>query len=175
MGTVREARPADVAGIRRVAREAWHAAYGDLMTEAAIEATLRDYYDAEAVERAVGAETVVYLVAVADGRVVGYASGGANEESGPETAELSSIYVDPDRWGEGVGSRLFGALSDRLRERGFGRVRAVVLAANGAGRPFYRARGFERVDEHEERVGGETHRALVLERALPEGDGSGSA
>ena len=98
------------------------------------------------------------------GRVIGYTSG-SNSEHGPG-AELGTIYVDPDWWGEGVGTALFDELRARLRQRGFERVRAVVLAENEAGLPFYRRHGFEQVDEHEEVVGDESHRALVVAREL---------
>jgi len=161
---VRAATPADVPGIRRVARAGWHAAYGDLMSAETIDGTLSEYYAPEVVERGVTAEGVVYLVAVAEERVVGYASG-SDAERGPG-AELGTIYVDPDRWGEGIGSRLFGSLRARLRERGYERVRATVLAENDAGLPFYEARGFERVEKREAVVGGESHRALVMAREL---------
>jgi ribosomal protein S18 acetylase RimI-like enzyme len=161
---VRSATPADVPGIRRVASAGWRAAYGDIMDEATIEETLSAYYAPEEVERSVTAESVVYLVAVAEERVLGYASG-TDSDRGPG-AELVSIYVTPDRWGEGVGSRLFEELRARLRQRGYERVRAVVLAANDVGLLFYCRHGFERVEEREEVVGGEPHRAFVVAREL---------
>ena len=159
---VRSATPADVPGIRRVASAGWRAAYGDIMDEATIEETLSAYYAPEEVERSVTAESVVYLVAVAEERVLGYASG-TDSEHGPG-AELVNIYVTPGRWGEGVGSRLFETLRARLRRRGYERVRAVVLAENDVGLPFYRRHGFEQVEEREEVVGGEPHRAFVVAR-----------
>lgn len=165
---VREATGADVEGIRQVASEGWHAAYGSVMAESTIESVLAEYYARETVERAVASDECVYLVAVdgtGSGPVVGYAAG-SGAEADPETAILSAIYVRPGRWGEGVGGALFETLRDRLRGRGFDRVRATVLVENDAGRPFYEARGFEQVGEREERVGGESHRALVVERSL---------
>lgn len=161
---VRSATPSDVPGIRRVASKGWHAAYGDIMSEERIDEILSVYYAPEDVQRAVTAESVVYLVAVTEERVVGYASGADAKERGE--AELVNIYIDPERWGEGVGSDLFESLRRRLRERGYERVRATVLAENDAGLPFYRHRGFERIDEREEVVGGESHQAFVLAREL---------
>ena len=161
---VRSATPADVPGVRRVASRGWRAAYGDIMSAETVEEALSEHYTPAEVERAVTAEDAVYLFAVAGGRVIGYTSG-SNSEHGPG-AELGTIYVDPDWWGEGVGTALFDELRARLRQRGFERVRAVVLAENEAGLPFYRRHGFEQVDEHEEVVGDESHRALVVAREL---------
>ncbi len=161
---VRSATPLDIPGVRRVASKGWHAAYGDIMSEKRIDETLSAYYAPEVVERAVVSGGVVYLVAVTGERVVGYASGADAEERAE--AELVNIYVDPERWGEGVGSHLFEDLRTRLRERGYERVRATVLAENDAGLPFYRRHGFERIDEREEVIGGESHRAFVVAREL---------
>jgi GNAT superfamily N-acetyltransferase len=69
---------------------------------------------------------------------------------------LGALYVDPDWWGAGVGTRLLAAVTAALRERGADRVEARVLAANEVGRAFYEARGFEPVTEATTTLFGET-------------------
>jgi ribosomal protein S18 acetylase RimI-like enzyme len=164
---VTEIHPAavgDVPNIQRLARQAWQAAYGGFVTGQAIDEMLGEWYSDDALERAITAEGVVYLVAEEGGSAVGYASATESDDSG--TAVLSSIYVAPDRWGEGVGTVLFEAVAGRLQARGLERVRATVLAENDVGRAFYDRRGFERVDARETELGGNSYDALVVERPL---------
>jgi ribosomal protein S18 acetylase RimI-like enzyme len=157
-----------VSGIRRVAAAAWWATYGDSLPETAIDGALGEWYGEATVERAVQDDEVVYVVADADG-IVGYA-GATGDGAGPDTACLASVYVTPERWDEGVGTALLRAVAERLRARGFERLRATVLAENDIGRAFYDRRGFDPVDSHEERIGGTACAALVVERPLPGGD-----
>ncbi len=165
MVDVRTAVAADVSAIQRVARASWHAAYGDFVADPAIEEMLAEWYSDEAVERGVTSDEVRYLVAEgSDDGILGYASTGPADEEG--IAVLASIYVLPERWGEGIGTGLLKAAIERLRERGFERLRATVLADNDVGVAFYDRQGFERTGRHEEELGGETHDALVVERPL---------
>jgi len=165
MVEVRTAVVADVPAIQRVARASWHAGYGDFVADPAIEEMLAEWYSDEAVERGVTSDEVRYLVAEgSDDRILGYASTGPTDGEG--VAVLASIYVLPERWDEGIGTGLLEAAIERLRERGFGRLRATVLADNDVGVAFYDRQGFERTGRHEEELGGETYDALVVERPL---------
>jgi len=112
---------ADVPAIRRIACESWHTAYGEFVPEPAIEGT---------------------LAAEKEGHgVVGHAGATAGGEDG--TAILTSVYVVPERWDEGIGTALLEGVTGRLRER-----------------------GFERIRERAEELGGERYDALVVERGL---------
>lgn len=87
-----------------------------------------------------------YLVAVDGDEVVGLASAIWNpNETKPfvaaDDAELRSIYVRPDRWGEGIGSRLLRAVDDALPPT----VAGLTLETFSEYTPacaFYEARGF---------------------------------
>ena len=149
---VRRASPADVPGIRRVARAGWEAAYEDVLAPETRKQCLAEWYAPEAVERAVTDPGVSYFVAD-DAGVVGYASGDA--DGGENLGRLSSIYVHPDRWGEGVGTELLAAVETTLAERGVDAVRVLVLAENEVGIRFYRARGYDCVDSRTVELGGE--------------------
>ena len=78
-----------------------------------------------------------YLFAVEDHGVVGYAAGGPIDDA--EWGALDTIYVCPDRWCDGIGSRLFDTVTEQLRERGFERCQTPVLADNN--RPSTNATG----------------------------------
>ncbi|MFC7155896.1 GNAT family N-acetyltransferase [Halomarina halobia] len=154
--TVRPATPDDVPGIRRIARRGWEAAYGDFLADETVERALAEWYAPAFVRDAVERDGTIYRVAVADGEVVGYATGRVDD-----VGRLTSLYVDPDRWGEGIGTRLLEAVFDRLRERGVGRLEVRVLAVNEVGRAFYESRGLEPVAEAETDLFGASHREVV--------------
>ncbi|WP_435118688.1 GNAT family N-acetyltransferase [Halolamina sp. C58] len=154
MVDLREAAPADrhairnahVASIRGLAA----AAYDDAVVEAWADAENRDPdgYDVESAEN-------VFLVAVADGEVVGF----GELADGPDAAaayefaadaEIRAVYVSPGHAGEGVGTALLGELERRGRDRGVSTV-ALTASVNAAG--FYEANGYERVAEAEHAFG----------------------
>lgn len=57
-------------------------------------------------------------------------------------AELRRLYVIPERWGEGVGSRLLEAALQRAKRAGATRVSLWVLEKNNQARTFYERRGW---------------------------------
>jgi GNAT superfamily N-acetyltransferase len=52
------------------------------------------------------------------------------------------LYVSPDHWGSGVGSKLFDAGTAYLRERGFSEMTLWVLEGNTKARSFYERKGW---------------------------------
>ena len=56
--------------------------------------------------------------------------------------ELYTIYVDPGRWGTGVGRELIRAGEERLRELGYGKVVLWVLDGNRRAQRFYESAGW---------------------------------
>ncbi|MFC7044516.1 GNAT family N-acetyltransferase [Halobacteriaceae archaeon GCM10025711] len=162
---VRVAEPADARAIRRVAREAWHAAYDGILGASTVDEAVDEWYNPERLAESAATADHVFLVAAAGDDVVGFTHGGPWQEEG-STAELYRLYVRPGYWGHGVGTRLLDAAGARLRERGYDRLRLVVFADNDVGVTFYETRGFERVAEHRDRVAGEEYPEYVYERAL---------
>ena len=73
------------------------------------------------------------------GRVLGFAATGAScdEDVAPGTGEVRSIYLAPEAWSRGLGSRLLAAAVDDLRARGFEPLVLWVIEANARGRRFY--------------------------------------
>jgi GNAT superfamily N-acetyltransferase len=130
---------------------AWEAAYGEFLPADLVERVgtvpvedeLRDQF-----------ESVVddcYLIAETEsGDAVGYCyvrwGENTKEFVGEDAAGLKELYVDPEHWGEGVGTELLDAAIDRIPEE-FEGLELETLAKNEVGRSFYEARGFEAVDE----------------------------
>lgn len=63
-------------------------------------------------------------------------------ESGPPTAELLSIMVEPELRSQGIGAALLGALVDGCRARGLAQLEVTVDAANEGAQRFYARHGF---------------------------------
>ena len=123
--TVRAATTEDVDAAESVARDAWYAAYGGFLDPETVAAGLAENYDAELLTAAVDHDEVEFLVAVDDGSVVGFASA---ERTWADEVELHTLYVHPDRWGEGVGSALLSAVEEWAREQGVDRLACGVFA-----------------------------------------------
>jgi len=149
---VRTATPADAERIATVARDACEAAYEGLVDDPALLETVRteDYPDGvRTFLRSVpGTDGFRYDVAEADGRVEGFAHyrfAPAETESfvGPEECLLHSLYVAPDRWGEGLGSALVDTGDEGLPDR-LPAIVLGVLRGNDVGISFYESAGFER-------------------------------
>ena len=145
--TIREATVEDVSGVQQVARAGWAAAYGDILQTETIERAMEEWYATESVSGQIEREDVGYFVADDGSDVVGYVTGGPGESE--DTAVLGAIYVDPDRWGEGIGSRLLERFEGFSREEGYEAVFFEVLVGNEVGASFYRKHGYS-ADERRE-------------------------
>ena len=161
--TVRAATTEDVDAVESVARDAWYAAYGGFLDPETVAAGLAENYDAELLTAAVDHDEVEFLVAVDDGSVVGFASA---ERTWADEVELHTLYVHPDRWGEGVGSALLSAVEEWAREQGVDRLACGVFADNAVGVGFFEATGFRRSGDARGEIAGELHPEYELERPL---------
>jgi len=157
---IREARPADVAGIRRVAERSWAVDYPDILHRENVGEAATEWYDEDRVREELDADDTVLRVADADG-VVGFGHGVLTRGTG----HVLRVYVAPDHRGEGTGRALLGAVEASLREMGAEDLQAMVLADNEAGNAFYRAVGYEPADEDETTIGGETYAETVYRRS----------
>ncbi|MGQ0845290.1 MAG: GNAT family N-acetyltransferase [Sporichthyaceae bacterium] len=87
-----------------------------------------------------------WLVAELDGRVVGYAYASRfNERAAYAWACAVSVYLEPGLRRTGTGRALYGALFQRLAERGYRTLLAIVGVPNEASVGLHRALGFEQV------------------------------
>jgi len=161
---VREATTDDAVAVRRVARESWHAAHADVIGPDAVERAIEEWYDADSLVKSVRRDDGLFLVAVDDHSVVGFAQAVLGEETGP--AWLSRIYVVPERWGDGVGTALLDRLERWVRGEGEDRLRLAVMAGNDVGNAFYEKRRYAVVEEREQELFGTTIDDYVREKEL---------
>jgi ribosomal protein S18 acetylase RimI-like enzyme len=171
---IRDATPSDTKAVAAVARTSWHAAYDDLFGPETVERTVDEWYDIESLRAGIdetgAADAACFLVAESDGEVAGFANAGPardweNDPDDPD-AFFSRLYVAPERWGEGVGSRLTARIAEELREAGHERVWLEVFEANERGRRFYESVGFEQIGSVDETFGGTEVTTLHLSAPL---------
>jgi ribosomal protein S18 acetylase RimI-like enzyme len=162
---VRQATTDDIEGIRTVAYRSLSSSY-DFLDESTILSAVANWYNDDALEAALTESSDVVLVGLIDGEVGAFSHSVTLEGAG--VGEVQWLHVDPAHRGDGVGAALFDRTEETLRGQGLDRVRGVVVADNEAGANFYRAQGFERVDERPVTVGGVEHTELVFESGAGE-------
>ena len=160
--TIRRAQESDITGIQRVARQSWHETYGGLLGEKAIDEMLAEGYSESFLGRALDSEDLTLFVAEDEYSVVGYVS--CEPPSGDDVGQVS-IYVAPDYWGEGIGTRLLEKAESYLGAQDASTLQDVVLAGNDIGNAFYR-KHFEQADETTVEMGGEEFDANVYRERL---------
>jgi len=150
--TVRRARSGDRRGVQETLARSWRRGYdGVLEADALAEATAdpTEFSPEERFERKRADDEFRFLVAVVDDGVAGVcnvASGESNTHTfvSEGAAQHRAVYVDPDHWGEGIGSALVRRGSDAPDDATPEHVEC--LTANERGRRFYDSLGFERYD-----------------------------
>jgi phosphinothricin acetyltransferase len=106
----------------------------------------------EMAERIAGAlEAHAWLVLEDAGGVCGYAYGGTfRSRAAYRFSTEVSVYVERGRARTGAGRALYGALLDRLAERGFRTAVAGMTVPNAASEGLHLAMGFEPVGTYRE-------------------------
>ena len=132
--TVRRAGADDARAIAAIHVRAWRVAYRGLVPDAVLsglsvkrrERAWRELLDDEA-------DRSFTLVAELAGRVAGFcsvATPSRDEDAGERTAEVAAVYVDPDRWGRGVGGALLATAMKDLARGGWDEATLWVFARN---------------------------------------------
>ena len=80
------------------------------------------------------------LVALWEERICGFAT--TMPAPVPDQGELAGLYVDPDHWGRGIGTRLLTEARSYLALRGFSRAGLWVLSGNTRAQRFYARDGW---------------------------------
>lgn len=150
---IRVAEPADIPGIRGVARSAWMEAHAPIVGVDTVESFLAEYYDAASFVDRLDREDVILDVAVAESTpIVGYVMGIADDEDAG-LYHLAHIYVDPDHWGGGIGQALLEHVENRVQAGGGNRIQLGVIADNDRAIDFYEQAGYHRVESgYDERL-----------------------
>jgi GNAT superfamily N-acetyltransferase len=140
---LRTAQPADAAAVAAVHVRSWQVAYRALLPD--------DYLDGLRPEERARRYTFGQpapqqpetIVAVEGGTIRGFATTGpCRDDDRRGTGELLALYVDPDRWGRGIGRALMRGARAHLAGQGFDEASLWVIAGNDRAESFYRIDGW---------------------------------
>lgn len=154
---------------------AWRAAYEGILPASVIEevaaeppsgAQVDTHYD----RLTSYGEGRVLVAADADGTVRGYAvfrwpTDETKDAVRPNEAELKELYVDPDWWGDGIGTALLETGIECLPDH-VDSLAVETLEGNDVGAGFYEDRGFERGGAASFNVDGEAFPTRVYRKPL---------
>jgi GNAT superfamily N-acetyltransferase len=148
MAVVRQAHLDDAGSIATVHVAAWRCTYHNLLPA--------DFLDRMSVDELTRRWAAILsqarepiFVAEEEGRVVGFASGGAERERNPDyQAEIYAVYLLPQAQGRGLGRALVGAVASALHAAGHRSLLIWVLRDNLPARGFYEHLGGRIVGEH---------------------------
>ncbi len=154
MALIRPAVPEDAGAIARVHVAAWQTTYRGLMPDAILDSLSverrRDWWQTIIG----GPEQVEVVIAEDGGKLVGFASYGAERENDPVyRGELHAIYLLQEHQGQGLGRLLIRASAEGLLRRGLNSMLVWVLSTNPA-RSFYERLGGVYLREKPLEIGG---------------------
>jgi GNAT superfamily N-acetyltransferase len=141
---IRAATIADAHEIAEVHVASWKAAYRGLIPDSVLDG-LSVPKRAEMWQRIIAEQKFQLLVAEHNDRIVGLVNFGSARDPDAVlglTGEILAIYVDPNRWHEGIGRELLEAALSELKSAGFNEATLWVLDANSRARVFYDRVGF---------------------------------
>jgi ribosomal protein S18 acetylase RimI-like enzyme len=168
---IRDARPTDAERLAEIHVFSWKAAYRGVLSDAFLEglaATTRlDWWESRLAR--VPPRWAI-LVAEETGRVSGFVTTGHCDDADrrqPGAGELQAMYVDPGRWGHGLGRDLLLAAEERFRVDAYHDASLWVLRDNVRARRFYERGGWS-VDGADRRmiIGSEAVGAVRYLRVL---------
>jgi ribosomal protein S18 acetylase RimI-like enzyme len=162
--SVRRAEAADLSNVEAVARAAWPVAYAGIIPDEVQRRLLDRWYTPESLRRALMAQGSRMFIAEARGELIGFAQFVGRSE---ESAELTRIYVLPDRQRSGIGTRLLDAGLAECTKAGLKRLTVSVERDNRLGRRFYERSGFGEPRAHVQDVGGYLLDFVEYRRLIP--------
>lgn len=143
MVQIRKMEQKDIKQVQKVAKTSWNATYEGIIPPQIQENFLQSAYNTEMMNRRL--EQSHLYVAENGSSIVGFANFSQVKENGD--VELGAIYIEPDYRGKGIGTSL---LLEGQRLVGIKKIYINVEKENVIGLTFYKAKGFEIIDEFDD-------------------------
>jgi GNAT superfamily N-acetyltransferase len=144
MRVVRNAKLDDCAAIAAIHVRAWQAAYRGQMPDEFLDGLNVGERTEMWRKLSVKPRRVLLVMEELDGSISGFCDliPSRDADAKSTTAEISAIYVNPDKWGQGIGQELMSAAVARACGNGFCELTLWVLDTNHRARTFYQKFGF---------------------------------
>jgi ribosomal protein S18 acetylase RimI-like enzyme len=140
---VRTASERDLAAVRALLVETWHATYDAIYGVERVTEITNDWHSIASLKARMGRPSSEFLVAD-DGKTIGGMAYAA-ATTDPKLVMLHQLYVHPSFQGEGIGKMLLDEIEDSFPDART--LRLEVEAANTSALAFYRANGFVQAGE----------------------------
>jgi ribosomal protein S18 acetylase RimI-like enzyme len=140
---VRTASERDLAAVRALLVETWHATYDAIYGVERVTEITNDWHSIASLKARIGRPNSEFLVAD-DGKTIGGMAYAA-ATTDPKLVMLHQLYVHPSFQGEGIGKMLLDEIEDSFPDARM--LRLEVEAANTSALAFYRANGFVQAGE----------------------------
>lgn len=143
--TIRYASAEDSAAIGRIHAASWKEAYKGLIPQRILDGLNADK-SAEKFYRAIAIKGERFAVITKDGETAGFICFGKCRDADLDQScgEIRAIYLRPDYWRTGLGTRLISFGIKELRKNGFDKMVLWVLKENKNACAFYEKMGFQR-------------------------------
>lgn len=160
---VRTASERDLAAVRALLVETWHATYDAIYGVERVTEITDDWHSIASLKARMARPDSEFLVAD-DGKTIGGMAYAA-ATTDPKLVMLHQLYVHPSFQGKGIGKMLLDEIEDSFPDARM--LRLEVEAANGSALAFYRANGFAQAGETANCGSGQSGiPALVFEKAI---------
>ncbi len=145
--SIRRAEIGDVPTIAKIHVRAWQTAYRGIMADAFLDSLTPEQRIptwTHFLEDREPRMTVLVAVDTVTATVLGFCSvcPRRDDAAAATDGELYTLYVDPERRGDGIGTMLIAAGEATLREAGFTSAILWMLKENAPSRAFYERRGW---------------------------------
>jgi ribosomal protein S18 acetylase RimI-like enzyme len=162
--TIRHATKKDTALIADLSRQTFYETFAAHNTAADMEKFMQEQFTREALMAEVGAAGNLFLLAYLDEAPVGYVR--LRETALPGEIEIARIYALAAAIGKGVGKALMQASIALARSLGKHTIWLGVWEHNLRAIQFYTAWGFEKVGEHDFRLGEDVQCDWIMQKTL---------
>ncbi|CDX11256.1 conserved hypothetical protein [Mesorhizobium sp. ORS 3324] len=159
---VRTASERDLAAVRALLVETWHATYDAIYGDRRVTEITDDWHSIASLRSRLTRPNSEFLVADDGKRIGGMAFASATTD--PKIVLLNQLYVHPDCQRQGIGRSLLDEVEASFPEARM--LRLEVEAANVSAIAFYEANGFQHAGRTSDCGGGSGIPALILEKRL---------
>lgn len=159
---VRTAGERDLAAVRDLLVETWHATYDSIYGAERVTEITDEWYSAASLKARLVRPNSEFLIADDGKRIGGTAFAAATSD--PAIILLHQLYVRPDCQRKGIGKLLLDEIEESFPEAKI--LRLEVEEANGPAVAFYRVNGFLPAGSTSDCGGGSGLPALVFEKTL---------
>lgn len=154
--TIRKMRNEDIKQVQSIAKKSWNATYEGIIPETIQNNFLLMAYSDEMMKHRLN-HSFIY-VAETGSELAGFVNFTPVDEKG--LSELSAIYLDPDCQNRGIGTALLNEGIHNIE--GLKEIRLEVEKENKIGMSFYKAKGFDVVEEYDEDFDGHNLKTVIM-------------